>query len=164
MGNQLHATLLKRRALVAALLVHTSITKAAEVAGVSRNTASKWLKDPDFKAELNRARDHALKKFVEKLHRSAGDMLDVLTKIANNKAEPVDQRVKCAKAVVELALKTADEKFMGRVKKWQSAIGDHGDPAPAPEPKEPEPKADALAGKTREELEKIARPEGVTQH
>ena len=50
----------KQIAFLQAMLQYSTITKAAEVAGISQNTATKYLKEPEFQAELNRRRGECL--------------------------------------------------------------------------------------------------------
>jgi len=53
--------------LLAALVSDTDIQAACAVAGISRMTAYRWLKQPAFKDELTRQRDAALSDALERI-------------------------------------------------------------------------------------------------
>jgi len=55
----------KKLKAISALLQESSITKAAEKAGVSRSTITRWLIQPAFKEELDRQRQEL---FIEGLN------------------------------------------------------------------------------------------------
>ena len=50
----------RKNKFLLALLEESSITKAAEKAGISRPTAYKFLKDPDFQAELSERKSETI--------------------------------------------------------------------------------------------------------
>lgn len=50
----------RKNKFLVALLEESSITKAAEKAGISRPTAYKFLKDPDFQAELSERKSETI--------------------------------------------------------------------------------------------------------
>ena len=50
----------RKNKFLMALLEESSITKAAEKAGISRPTAYKFLKDPDFQAELSERKSETI--------------------------------------------------------------------------------------------------------
>lgn len=50
----------KQAAFLKAMLEESTISKAADTAKISRETAYKYLKDPDFKAELDKRRSECL--------------------------------------------------------------------------------------------------------
>ncbi len=50
----------KKRAAIEALLTGDTLGRAAEKAGVHRNTITDWLREPDFMAELQAAEGEAL--------------------------------------------------------------------------------------------------------
>lgn len=50
----------KQTAFLKAMLEESTISKAVKAAGISRDTAYKYLKDPSFKAELDKRRSECL--------------------------------------------------------------------------------------------------------
>ena len=50
----------KQTAFLQAMLKESTVSKAAEAAGISRETAYRYLKDADFVAELNKLRTECL--------------------------------------------------------------------------------------------------------
>lgn len=57
----------KRRKAVRALIEHGSPARAADSAGVARQTIYKWMEDADFKAALQQAENAALQAFQREL-------------------------------------------------------------------------------------------------
>ena len=50
----------KQNRFLLAMLEESTVSKAAEVSGISRDTAYRYLKEPEFQAELNRRRGECL--------------------------------------------------------------------------------------------------------
>lgn len=67
----------RQKKLLSALVKISDVQAACKAAGVGRTAAYDWLKNPDFREELNRLRDHALS--------------DALTHIKTYTAQAVDQ-------------------------------------------------------------------------
>jgi uncharacterized protein YjiS (DUF1127 family) len=67
----------RQKKLLTALMTTADVQAACKAAGVGRTAAYGWLKNPDFREELNRLRDHALS--------------DALTHIKTYTAQAVDQ-------------------------------------------------------------------------
>jgi hypothetical protein len=150
----------KRQGLIRELLLHSSITDAAKAAGVSRTTAGRWLKDPEFLEQLARARENKLKTFVEELHAAAPEALRVLMNIAGDSKAEDKHRIKAARIVIEMTIKSASTDFAFLVNKHApAALGDHAPPKPAAKD-EPKNAHEDLDGMSREELEEVARGGG----
>ena len=66
-------------ALALALATGMSVPQAAKKAGIGVNTAYVRLRDPDFRAEVERARDALLSQAVNKLVSASCDAVDALT-------------------------------------------------------------------------------------
>ena len=101
-------TAAQRRA-IEALLSEPSIEAAAEASGVGRRTLHRWLADDvAFTAALRAAQDRAIDAAVSRLAGSAGDAVDVLVSIANDKAERGATRVSAARALLDGVLRMVE--------------------------------------------------------
>lgn len=80
----------KQEAFLKAMLEESTVTKAAKVAGISRNTAYKYLTEADFQAELNRRRGQCIGDAVRYLQGKLSKCSEELIKIIEN-PETADQ-------------------------------------------------------------------------
>ena len=84
------------------LLVGTSITEAAQSAGVTRQTVSEWCNHHDgFQAELASRRTSALRDAQQQLEEAALMAVEVLSGIARDSAVPASVRVRASVAILE---------------------------------------------------------------
>ena len=80
----------KQTAFLKAMLEESTIGKAAEKAGISRETGYKYLRDESFKAELDRRRSECLNDTVRFLQSKLTVCSEQLMKIIENE-ETADQ-------------------------------------------------------------------------
>ena len=80
----------KQTAFLSAMLAQSSITKAAEAAGIARETAHRYLKDPAFQAELAKRRGECINDTVRFLQGKLSFCSEVLVEIIE-KPETSDQ-------------------------------------------------------------------------
>ncbi len=97
----------KQGKLIAALLEHASVDKAATAAGVSRRTAFRWLAVPSFQEELWRRRNVLADAAADSLKLSVGKAITTLTGLMDS----ADEKVKrlAAKDVVGITLKLREQ-------------------------------------------------------
>ena len=74
----------KQTAFLQAMLEESTITKAAERAGINRTTAYKYLKDKDFKKELNARRTECVNDTVRYLQGKLSLCNETLVSIIEN--------------------------------------------------------------------------------
>lgn len=74
----------KQTAFLKAMLEESTISKAADAAKISRETAYKYLKDPTFKAELDKRRSECLNDTVRFLQSKLILCSEQLVKIIEN--------------------------------------------------------------------------------
>ena len=83
------------------MLMGTSITEAAQAAGVTRQTVSEWCNHHDgFQAELSAGRASALRDAEQQLEEAAHMAVGVLGEIARDPAVPASVRVKASVAIL----------------------------------------------------------------
>jgi hypothetical protein len=90
---------------IAALLTEKDIKSAAAKAGCGERTLHNWLGDSHFKAALHAAESQLIDTAVRRLAGTAGDALDTLTSIMNNKRAAHGVRVRAATVVMEQLIK-----------------------------------------------------------
>jgi hypothetical protein len=90
----------QQRGLVA-LLSTASVAAAARASGLSRETLHRWLRDPDFRAVLDRHRDEAFRITLCRVVSAAGRAVETLTGLLRYGSPRV--QLKAAKAALDLA-------------------------------------------------------------
>jgi len=105
----------QRRALET-LTTTGDITKAANAAGVTRQTVYRWLQEPDFKAALAEVESTALKTLSAELSILAREATGVIRQILRNKKAGSTVRLRAANSVLSnvlrfLELKELDERL-----------------------------------------------------
>lgn len=87
----------RKRRVIQALVTGSSKQEAADQAGVSPGTVSRYLRDPLFLAALRSAQAGIMAGLTAKLTAGAGEMLGVLAKVATGKIRaPAGVRVRAA--------------------------------------------------------------------
>jgi len=71
----------KQKRTVTALLTSENIGQACELAGISRTTLARWLKDPQFMKELTKAEGESIKQASRELLAGQADALATIREI-----------------------------------------------------------------------------------
>ena len=95
----------KKAQAIAALLSAPSVDKAAEVAGVSKRTLWRWLREDAFKAELIRAEGEAIADATRRLVGLQGAALAVVEETLADRFQPSAVRLQAAKLVFDVLMK-----------------------------------------------------------
>ncbi len=95
-----------------ALASGQSIRRAARSAGVNESTVCRRLNDPDFRAELDRARSRMVDAAVGRLARSMSAAAMTLRKLLNATSEMV--RLSAARSIIELHTKIRESAELER--------------------------------------------------
>jgi len=112
---------------ITALLSHSTVEQAADVAGLSPSTLYRWLKTEDFLESFRQARQETVKLAMVKLQQSTSSMVDVLVGIAKDESKPSGTRVNAAKTVLEASIKVVEmEEIIERLKKIETKISEGG--------------------------------------
>jgi hypothetical protein len=108
-------------ALIAALAGGNTVEGAAQIAGISRSTAFRRLKDPEFKGRVDAARADMLDRTLGHLSAGATEGAIVLRTLAVNSK---DERIKlgASKALVDSVLRVRDSVILEeRIKALEEA-------------------------------------------
>lgn len=89
----------KKERFMLAMLENPTVTKAFQSAGISRTMAYKYLKDEDFKQELERRRNEAVSDAVNYLQSNLTRCAEVLIDIVNNQRVPPQVRINAVNSV-----------------------------------------------------------------
>ncbi len=102
---------------IQALLSSNTREKAAQKAGVTRNTMYRWLNDDLFLAELNKAKGQLIRHHLLTLQRATVDAVKTLTEICKDKKAPASARVAAAREILNNTLKSIElEDIEARIK------------------------------------------------
>ena len=113
----------QRRAMTA-LMEHSTITKAAEIAGLSPKTLQRYLKDDNFRAELASREAALLDEAARLLIRGQLTALTVLHDLAkNSKSESI--RRMAAKDWLDINMKMREHKNEARITALEEKVN-HG--------------------------------------
>lgn len=93
---------------IQAILATDTMEKAAEKAGVTRNTLYRWVKEDLFARELNLARRQLVRYGVMKLQQATRDAVKTLLAICRDKDAPASSRVSAAKEILNNTLKSIE--------------------------------------------------------
>ncbi len=100
-----HNLTLKQQKALACLLAEPTIQEAAKAAGVSRQKLYDWLKQPDFKAALDEAKQLLFNDGLSTLKASMTDGIATLRSSLTDPDATVANRITAATKLIELALR-----------------------------------------------------------
>jgi hypothetical protein len=108
---------------IAALLVHVSMSEAADAAGIGDVTLWRWMQLPDFKEQYRLARREAVSQAVGHLQGACSVAVVALKDIAQDVTCPARARVSAARKVLELAIKGVElEDLAARVEELELQV------------------------------------------
>jgi transposase-like protein len=106
----------KKEAAIAAYLTQRNIEEAARTAGIGTQTMLRWLKLPEFQAELREARRAAFSQVTARLQQASSAAVSTLGKIMIDGNAPESARVRAADRVLHHAMHATEiEDIEGRV-------------------------------------------------
>jgi phage terminase small subunit len=76
-----HGKSRKREGLILNLLACKTVAEAANASGISERTALRWLADPQFKTQFQRAKSELLDRGIMELRQGATEAAEALKKI-----------------------------------------------------------------------------------
>lgn len=102
-GSRKHAR--RQDAFLAALLLQPTIALAAQKAGISEATSTRWLKDPSFQARYSEAKSRAFGEALDFLKQSMVSAVAVLRTTMLDRDTRPTTKVSAAGKLLELALR-----------------------------------------------------------
>lgn len=107
---EFHAKFERRHEIaIAALLKTTSVSKAAEVAGVGERTLRRWLSMPEFQVEYRRARRELISGAIHTLLHATSTATHVLVTIMQDEKQPATARVSAARTILQLVTRSFND-------------------------------------------------------
>ena len=108
---------------ISALLVHPTMTQAADAAGIGEVTLWRWLRIPTFKEQYRLARREAVSQAVGQLQAACSVAVVALTDISKDVNCSASARVSAARTVLEMALKGVElEDLAVRVEELEEQV------------------------------------------
>ena len=98
----------KQSKAIDALVSCDTVEGACKVAGVSKSTIYRYMKDPAFDKELKAAKRQLVNRAILRLQQTTGDAARALAEICRDKDAPASSRVTAAKAILDGALKAVE--------------------------------------------------------
>lgn len=98
----------KQERAIAALLVATSVTEAAQQIGVNENTLLRWLKDTGFEASYRAARRAVVTQAIARMQQLCSKVVTKLEELIDDPTAPASSRVTAMKTVLEMSWKTIE--------------------------------------------------------
>ena len=90
---------------IAALLLHSTVEKAARAANLGTKTLVRWMKLPEFKEAYRQARHDAFSGTIARLQRASSASVVTLVEIMVDKMATASSRVRAAQCILEHATK-----------------------------------------------------------
>ncbi len=112
----------KQAQLIAALLSESTVAKAAESAGVSEATAYRWMRQPEFRAELARARESVVEAALSRLRACAECAVEALREIASDPGRSDNSRMAAANRILDLVFQMRDRELEDRIEKVEQVL------------------------------------------
>lgn len=116
-------TEVKKQKFLAALLISNSIKEAYTQANISRATATRYLKDENFKQKYHDLQQRIMEFAGNKIRSAAGRAVDTLAAILDDpEATPAD-KTRAAKIILDSAFHVQEtEDIIQRIKKLESEV------------------------------------------
>ena len=100
--------------IIIALLESSSVTQAAEKAGISRDNLYKKMSKPNFQALYDKARADALQHATARLCGRLGSALDIIEGIANDTHNAPQIRLNACQILLTTAIKLNEQQNLQR--------------------------------------------------
>lgn len=91
----------KKELAIGCLLAFPTVRAAAKAAGIHEITLHRWLKEPQFALDYQRARERVLETASEQLRSGTLQAVEVLREVAANRKAPAASRVQAARSFLE---------------------------------------------------------------
>ena len=98
----------KQTKAITALLNHRTIGEAAEAVGVGQSTLFRWMQDSNFQRAYRDAKHRIVNHSITRLQQATGEAVETLVEIMKDDTKPASSRVACAKAILDLSVKTIE--------------------------------------------------------
>jgi len=114
----------RKKKAIAAIIEAPNYEAAIPAAGVCRQTFYKWLRDPDFKAELDRRLDELAGGAIGRIKSAAGEAVEALRALLNSESETI--RLRAAQGIIDYTLKARELDISARLDAIEDYIANGG--------------------------------------
>jgi hypothetical protein len=94
----------KQEMAIIGLLKEPTIPAAAESAGISPTTLSRWLQKPEFQSRYRAIRRQVVERSIAELQDATTEAVDALRVVMGDETAPANARVNAARAVLSYSL------------------------------------------------------------
>jgi hypothetical protein len=116
----------KQSKAIAALLSSKTVLGAAELAGVSARTLTRWLADDGFKAALTEAESEAIDAATRRLIGLQGAAIDTLQETLSDRKALPGIRLRAAQSILDYGLKLRElRNIESRLAALEATINEH---------------------------------------
>lgn len=98
----------KKEAAIAALLKHRTVSEAAREVEIGIQTLYRWMKDPEFDADLRKAKQAAFGQANARLQQAAQPAAALMYKTIMDTTVPLSIRLRAADRILSYAQKARD--------------------------------------------------------
>lgn len=114
----------KQEKFIIALMSKATTEEAIEEAGINRNTAYKYLRDPDFSDEYRRIRRETMQQVTSKLQNASFIAVETLLDVmADKELSTSSSRVQASRTVLENAYKGIEmDDLQQRIEQLEKAL------------------------------------------
>jgi DNA-binding MurR/RpiR family transcriptional regulator len=113
----------KGQQAIAALIEAPTIREAASIAGVGEATLFRWLQDTSFQNAYRDAKHRIVNHSITRLQQATGEAVETLVEIMKDEAKPASSRVACAKAILDMSVKTVElEDLVARIEALEELV------------------------------------------
>ena len=117
----------KRSLAIAALLNSPTIAHAAQTAGISQSTLTRWLREEGFLREYRLAQREALSQAIATLEAAAGSAVTVLRAAMLDQNATAASRVAAARVILEFSFRGAEiADLQERLETIEAQLGEAG--------------------------------------
>jgi DNA-binding MurR/RpiR family transcriptional regulator len=113
----------KQAKAITALLDHRTVGEAADAVGVGQSTIFRWMQDSNFQSAYRDAKYRIVNHSITRLQQVTGEAVETLVEIMKDEAKPASSRVACAKAILDMSVKTIElEDLVARVDALEALV------------------------------------------
>ncbi len=118
----------KHEKLLACLLTAPTIQLAAKLAGVSEQTALRYLKESEFQTAYREARREVVSHSITTLQGACSNAVSTLVSVCDDPDAPASSRVSAAKSILEMSLRAVEiDDLAARVEALETLLKDKPD-------------------------------------
>lgn len=114
----------RHESAIAALIACPTLAEAAQQAGVSQSTLSRWMATKEFSDQYERQRGRLVEGVSNRLRRRALGAVEILWRVANSPKSKSTARTSAARAIVEFTLRSVEQDELREIHRLVEQLDD----------------------------------------